>query len=51
MYRVTANIPRSTGGTVLWSDAKSADFLIYESFTTDVEFQGVKLSLWWKSMH
>lgn len=49
IYGSTDELPRGPEGKVLRSDAKTADFMIDDSFTTDVEFQAVELSLWGKS--
>ncbi|MEM7423321.1 MAG: molybdopterin dinucleotide binding domain-containing protein, partial [Pseudomonadota bacterium] len=49
IYGPTDELPRGPEGKVLRSDAKSADFMEDDSFTTDVEFQAVELSLWGKS--
>ena len=49
LYGPTDDIPRGPEGKVLRSHAKTADFMIDDSFTTDVEFQAVELSLWGKS--
>ena len=43
IYGPTDAIPRGPEGKVLRSDARTADFMVDESFTTDVEFQAVEL--------